>query len=139
LPGGEVTLTRVRVLWTPRWLVRHALALILITTFLGLAWWQVDRAVGGNLLSFAYAVEWPVFAGFVGYVWLREVRRALAGPDTVAGPAPADPAPRRPRRARPPAAYDDSDDPALAAYNDYLAWLNANPHASASEYPGRSS
>lgn len=129
----------MRVLVTPRWLARHALALILVTTFLGLAWWQVSRAVGGNLLSYAYAVEWPVFAGFVVYVWLREVRRVLAGPDAVADPAPADTAPRRPRRVRPAAAYDDSDDPALSAYNDYLAWLNANPHASTSEYPGRSS
>ena len=31
---------------------------------------------------------------------------------------------------------DDSDDPQLAAYNRYLAWLNANPHANPADYPG---
>ena len=34
------------------------------------------------------------------------------------------------------AAYDDSDDEQLAAYNRYLAWVNANPHAPVSKYPG---
>jgi DNA-binding transcriptional regulator of glucitol operon len=146
LPGccgaGAATLTDVRGLWTPSWLVRHALVLILVVAFLGMAWWQISRAIGGNLLSYAYAVEWPVFAGFVVYVWLREVRRELGGetspagePSAATGPGAA---PRRPARIRSQAAYDDSDDPALAAYNDYLAWLNANPHATAADYPGRS-
>ncbi|MFC7481086.1 hypothetical protein ACFQX7_15025 [Luedemannella flava] len=128
----------MRVLWTPGWIARHAAMLILVTIFLGLGWWQISRAIGGNLLSYAYAVEWPVFAGFVVYVWLREVRRALAGPPTADAPdAGQAAAPRRPARQRSQAAYDDSDDPELAAYNDYLAWLNANPHASATDYPGR--
>ncbi|GAA1756959.1 hypothetical protein [Luedemannella helvata] len=128
----------MRELWTPAWLVRHAAAIVLVAAFLGLGWWQISRALGGNLLSYAYAVEWPVFAGFVVYVWLREVRRTLRGVEpspAVAEPAP--PTPQRPRRVRSQAAYDDSDDPELAAYNDYLAWLNANPHASAADYPGR--
>jgi hypothetical protein len=33
------------------------------------------------------------------------------------------------------AAYDDSDDPQLAAYNRYLAWLAANPDRSSADYP----
>jgi hypothetical protein len=40
-------------------------------------------------------------------------------------------------RARNEAAYDDRDDPALAEYNHYLAWLNANPHKTPAEYPGQ--
>ena len=39
-------------------------------------------------------------------------------------------------RARNEAAYDDSDDHELAAYNHYLAWLNAHPQASLADYPG---
>jgi hypothetical protein len=42
----------------------------------------------------------------------------------------------RRQQARNEAAYDDSGDAELAAYNRYLAWLNANPHASPAEYPG---
>jgi hypothetical protein len=64
------------------------------------------------------------------------------------GPAPqptqdatpaAEDAPRKPivaRRARAEAAYDDRNDPELAAYNHYLGWLNANPHKAPAEYPG---
>jgi hypothetical protein len=40
------------------------------------------------------------------------------------------------RAARREAAYDDSDDPALAAYNHYLAWLNEHPNATPAQYPG---
>jgi hypothetical protein len=42
----------------------------------------------------------------------------------------------RRRRPRNEAAYDDSDDPQLAAYNHYLAWLNEHPYASPADYPG---
>jgi hypothetical protein len=143
----------VRSLLTPRWLLVHAAVVVLVIGFLLLGWWQVTRAAQGNLLSFGYAVEWPVFAGFVIFVWIREMRRFLrpqgersqgdAGdvpteraqePDVRSTPAPARTLARRPRRSE--AAYDDSDDPELAAYNHYLAWRNANPHATQADYPG---
>jgi hypothetical protein len=99
---------------TPGWVARHVLAVVLIVGFLGLGWWQLGRASAGNVLSWAYAVEWPVFAGFVAFMWVREVRLELRA-DAVAEPAehPVD------------------------AYNDYLAWLNANPGARPADYPGR--
>lgn len=51
--------------------------------------------------------------------------------------APAARSAARGRRARDSnPLYDDSDDPELAAYNRYLAWLNANPHANPADYPG---
>jgi hypothetical protein len=136
-----------------------------VITFGLLAWWQIDRARGGNALSFGYAFEWPLFALFVIFVWVKEIRRVLrdgsadgaapqapaatadsasgvldststptrtAPPRVVSGVAPPRSAPRR----RLEAAYDDSDDAQLAAYNRYLAWLNANPHASPMDYPG---
>jgi len=135
----------MRTLWTPRWLLVHAAAVILVIGFLLLCWWQVSRAVDGNMLSFGYAIEWPAFAGFVVYVWVKEARQAVRGKPE---PPPADgphrdaqeqlvtPSPVRRQRPRNEAAYDDSGDAELAAYNRYLAWLNANPHASPAEYPG---
>ena len=103
------------------------------------------------MLSFGYAVEWPAFAAFVIFVWVREMRRALREPDAATAvpsaavpPAAEQSAPRgsgvgaaTPRAVRQPRsgpAYDDSGDAELAAYNRYLAWLTANPHASRSEY-----
>ncbi len=134
----------MRRVWTPRWVLVHAAAVVLVVGFLGLGWWQVRRAAEGNTLSFGYAIEWPVFAAFVIYVWVKEIRRTLRGPaESDAGRSPASlpaPSPRpivpHPDRRRNEAAYDDSGDEALAAYNRYLAWLNENPHASPSEYPG---
>jgi hypothetical protein len=129
------------VFWTPRWLLRHALAATLIGSFLALGWWQVRRAAGGNTLSYAYAVEWPVFAGFVAFVWYQEIRRARArAPKTGDGtgarpPEPAGPPPvRSTRQARRGPAYDDSDDAQLAAYNRYLAWRAAHPDARLADY-----
>ncbi|GIJ48710.1 hypothetical protein Val02_55960 [Virgisporangium aliadipatigenens] len=124
--------------WTPGWLLRHALAVVLIGGFLGLGWWQVGRAAEGNILSYGYAVEWPVFAGFVAFVWYREVKRALAERAAARGDSgvPAAPAPLRPRRPVPVPAAPDDEDPQLAAYNRYLAWLAANPDARPSDYRG---
>lgn len=128
----------MRRLLTPRWIAVHVAVLVLVAGFLGLGWWQISRAREGNLLSFGYAVEWPVFAGFVIWFWIvemRKVRGQQPGPqeqDVRSG----EPAPTRPRRPRDERAYDDSDDPALHAYNHYLAWLSANPRRSPAAYPG---
>ncbi|HEY3011043.1 MAG TPA: hypothetical protein VGJ63_23715 [Micromonosporaceae bacterium] len=127
----------MRRLLSPAWIARHVAAVALVTGFLALAWWQFRRASGGNVLSWAYTVEWPVFAGFVAFIWYREVRDALRG-DSPASGSPTDAAAaRRPvvtaRRAVP---GDDDGDPELAAYNKYLAWLNANPQARPTDYPG---
>ena len=47
---------------------------MLVVGFLGLGWWQYTRATGGNALSWGYTFEWPVFAVFVVFIWLREVQ-----------------------------------------------------------------
>ena len=118
-------------LWTPRWILVHAAVVVLVIGMLGLCWWQVNRAASGNLLSFGYAIEWPAFAAFTVYVWIKEMRRAR-------GQAPTEPKEpvRRTAPVRTGPAYDDSGDDELAAYNRYLAWRNENPHASRSDYPG---
>jgi hypothetical protein len=143
VPG---TLDAMRWLWTPAWIARHVAMVVLVGSFLGLGWWQISRATAGNSLSWGYAVEWPIFAGFVVYVWWREVRlarRAAQGAtEPPAEPPPAAtagsrPAVRRPVRVtRVPVNASPGDDTALAAYNDYLSWLNANPGARPGDYPG---
>ncbi|MEU3456391.1 hypothetical protein ABZ671_22755 [Micromonospora sp. NPDC006766] len=139
----------MRRLWTPAWIARHVAMVVLVVGFLGLGWWQVTRAAEGNALSFGYAIEWPVFAGFVVFVWWREVRHTLRGtpaerptpaPPAAAGsePATAIPAVRRPVRvSRVPAApAAGAEDGELAEYNRYLSWLNANPGTKPGDYPG---
>jgi hypothetical protein len=163
--GGRPAGQRWRRLLTRGWLAAHVLALLFVAACLGLGWWQIGRAAAGNLLSYGYAIQWPAFAVFAVWVWIVEARKALREPeaaspvsdasgadatgadatssDATGSDAPAanasdarsQPAWSR-RRPRNEAAYDDSDDPALAAYNHYLAWLNANPHASPADYPG---
>ncbi|MEU9508285.1 hypothetical protein AB0D32_18645 [Micromonospora sp. NPDC048170] len=140
-------------LWTPAWIARHVAMVVLVTGFLALGWWQVSRAAAGNAISWGYAVEWPIFACFVVFVWWREVRHTLRGPapaapeeaSPAAGTRPADapeaaaprPVVRRPVRvARVPAAVGGVEDGDLAAYNHYLQWLNDNPGAKPGDYPG---
>jgi hypothetical protein len=132
-------------LWTPAWIARHVLALVLIAFCLAMGWWQLSRAAGGNTLSWGYTLEWPVFAGFVGFLWWREVQLARRGGRAPAAPERQEPqsvrrpgAPvtlSRPVRVAVPAAPAE-DDAELAAYNDYLAWLAAHPAAHPVDYPG---
>ena len=152
----------MRRLWTPAWIARHVAMVVLVAAFLGLGWWQVTRAAGGNAISWGYAVEWPVFAGFVVYVWWREVRHELRSARTAAaadaGRRPERRPARRPEADAPPPAATTGAAPAvrrpvrvvrvpaapptpprttdLAAYNHYLSWLNANPGARPGDYPG---
>ncbi|MFI7598955.1 hypothetical protein [Actinoplanes sp. NPDC049681] len=139
----------MRALWTPAWIARHVVALVLVAGFLALGWWQFSRATGGNTLSWGYTFEWPVFALFVVFLWVREVQQELrAGrpapeePTEPPAAAPGDDAPvtvRRPVRVPVAPQAVPADDPELDAYNDYLAWLNAHPGARPGDYPGRKS
>jgi DNA-binding transcriptional regulator of glucitol operon len=107
----------VRRFFTPGWLGLHLIAIVLIGVFLLAGWWQLTRAQGGNLQSWAYVIEWPMFAIFVVAMWVRMVRDELRGEK---------PEPRSivPGRAAPQVEIDDENDEELAAYNRRLARLN---------------
>ncbi|MEV6523267.1 hypothetical protein AB0M43_15050 [Longispora sp. NPDC051575] len=85
----------MRRLLTPRWLLVHLLAVAAVAAMLALGWWQLGRARDGNALSIGYSLEWPVFAAFVVFVWVKSVRRELregAVSGAASGPGSADPA-----------------------------------------------
>lgn len=110
-------------------------------------WWQVDRALSGNELSWAYVFEWPIFAGYAAYMWWRLIhdQTPAATPREPLEPAhldgeqgaeysqpiqvgPIDDAAGRQCGSVPSgAAIDDYDDPEeqeREAYNRYLADLH---------------
>lgn len=64
---------------------------------------ELDRAVSGNTLSWAYVFEWPIFSGYAIYMWRRLLREEIGKND----PSPRDPNPA-------PA------DLSLDRYNEYL-------------------
>jgi DNA-binding transcriptional regulator of glucitol operon len=107
----------VRRFFTPGWLGLHLIAIVLIGVFLLAGWWQLTRAQGGNLQSWAYVIEWPMFAVFVVAMWVRMVRDELRGETRETRTVV-------PSRAAPQVEIDDEDDEELAAYNRRLARLN---------------
>jgi DNA-binding transcriptional regulator of glucitol operon len=121
----------VRRLLSPRWLALHVLAVGLVAACLRLGWWQWQRAGEGNLRSLGYALEWPFFAAFVVLLWAYLVRDALRGSrrDERVATSTDDPesallAPDPRLAAARRQAAEETDDE-LAAYNEYLARLNA--------------
>jgi len=109
----------LRLLVTPRWLVRH----VLLAGALGVCWWlgrwQLGRAFDrDSLLNWSYALEWFLFAGFSVLCWgwlLRDELRGDRSDDEPPAPAVEQP------RAQP---VSEEEDPELAAYNRMLADLN---------------
>jgi hypothetical protein len=121
----------VRRFFTPRWVLGHVLALAGVAVCLLAGRWQYQRATAGNMLSWAYTVQWPLFAVFVGFLWVRAVRDARG----TSAPRPSPP-PLRPRVPQPTPVLDSDDDPELAQYNRMLAWLAADPDRRPSDFPG---
>jgi DNA-binding transcriptional regulator of glucitol operon len=112
-----------RLLLSPSWLVRHLLALGLVVAFILLGRWQWHRAESGNGLSFAYTVEWPLFAAFVAFFWWKMLHFELHPPQEQVEPEiDEEVAPAEVSSQQPP--IDDASDPELAAYNRYLADLD---------------
>lgn len=128
---------------------RPALIVFVVVAFLaclGLGYWQWTRfqSGGGTYQNLGYALQWPLFAGFVIWAYVRFVRLekeavedSASSSEVAESSADSTPnaRPRRPKAAapreipagllpeRPKAARDD--DPELAEYNKYLADLHA--------------
>jgi len=94
--------------------------LVVVPTFAALCDWQVQRALAGNELSWAYVFEWPFFAGYAVFVWWKLVHETLVPAD---GPASVI-APAGPLETGPAPAESTEQDAELDAYNRYLAELH---------------
>ena len=116
-----------RLLLTPRWLVRHVIAVALVITFLRLGWWQWTRAESGNVLSYGYTFEWPLFALFVMFMWWKMLHFERRPPTPEEARRRREPVPKKARRPPAPPApapsADEEPDEELDAYNRYLAAL----------------
>jgi hypothetical protein len=115
---------------SPRWLAWHAFAVAAAWGMLWLGDWQFHRAEGGNALSWAYTIEWPIFTLFGVIFWSKTIIdewRRLSAPAAAAGTALAAAGGLvLPAGAHTPGmAEETADDPELAAYNAYLARLNS--------------
>ena len=101
----------------------HLVVLALAAAMVGLGLWQYHRAEDRHSLqNYSYAAEWVLFACFTVVAYIKLAR------DEVRGTVPKRPAVPRslPLVARPAAVpVSDEQDPELAAYNRYLAALNA--------------
>jgi hypothetical protein len=129
-----------------RWLSRRAVSLhfailVFVPGCAVAAWWQINRAAGGNQLSYLYSVLWPAFGILSVYFWWMLIhtdydsaglkgmlrQQAVAAPDDGRTPEAVPPAPG----AGVAVASADSpsvsieEDPELAAYNARLAALAA--------------
>jgi len=122
VPSGG-TLESVRRFFTPGWLGLHALAITLFVTFLWFGWWQLSRAQEGNDRSWAYVFEWPVFAIFVVVMWIKMIRDELNDDGESHEPPPL--RPEGPSAKEEIIRAQEEEDEELAAYNRYLARLNA--------------
>ncbi|MFL6125161.1 hypothetical protein [Actinophytocola sp.] len=123
------------------------LCVLSVVVCVGLAWWQWQRFEnGGTWQNLGYVLQWPLFGLFPAFMFwrlhkLRAQERSTADhalitraagdpPDAPAAP----PAPERVESHQPPPREPDGsnarqdghdEDPELAAYNRYLAQLNA--------------
>jgi hypothetical protein len=91
---------------------------VTVPAFLALGWWQLTRALSGNSLSWAYTFEWPLFAGYLVWVW-RRLLREEGGPVAGEGGSGTE----APGAEGDTGAAAEEEDEELAAYNRYLAAL----------------
>ena len=106
-------------LLTPKWLLLHVLVAVLFVATFFLGYWQLTKAeAGGGAVNWSYALQWPLY-GFMGLgFYLRMVRDELRRDPSDDEPGTSVVLYQRPR-------IDTTGDPELAAYNAYLAELNA--------------
>jgi hypothetical protein len=134
--SGTQAARRWRFLYTPKWLGWHLLIAASVVGMLWLGDWQLRRAEAGNALSWAYTFEWPLFAIFAVFFWVKTIRDEAHLDDAdeaapaagISLPAGARPAPASAAGVSvtgvEAAEPGEPEDPDLAAYNAYLARLS---------------
>ena len=88
--------------------VRQLLAGLLLAELICLSAFvlELSRALSGNVLSWAYVVEWPVLGAYAIYMWRKLLREeSLLRPEVVV-----------------PSSQEDRQ---LTAYNEYLARIHS--------------
>lgn len=144
----------VRTWFSRRALLLHLTVLTVVPTFLGLAWWQLHRALGGNELSWAYTFEWPFFAGYAVFVWWkllhdqdvpfarrrqqpvsRPVGWALQGSTKASGTTPTSPTPTSPAPTSTPSASTATAAAAASVPSTAPATATANATGTAAAAP----
>lgn len=115
-PGSvDVVLRR---LLTPRWLLGLVLSLAGAAGMIRLGYWQLGRGEENNSIqNYSYAVEWVLFAAFTVFCFVKLLRDDGEQPEDADVPTSV--------VLPPPALAPEPDDDELAAYNAYLARLNA--------------
>lgn len=91
---------------------------------LALAWWQWTRfeSASGSFQNLGYAMQWPLFAGFVVYAYYKFVRYEDAPPEPVKRDVMTE-IPDGLLPEKPTSTSHSDDDPELREYNAYLAEL----------------
>jgi hypothetical protein len=125
----------VRRLLGPKWWLLHVFVLAAVLVMLRLGLWQWHRAnsASGGIQNYAYAFQWPVFACFAVFLWVRtlheELRRPAAGRRTASvADMPEAEIIRQPGLRvgiRTPPIEVDADDAELVAWNARFAALSA--------------
>ncbi len=107
-------------------IVLHICLVFWIAMCVSAAWWQVGRAVGGNSLSFLYAIEWPCFAvlGVLGWYAMLNMEKVTEHEEAVRREYEEN---MRAEALAARRAAAEQEDPTLAAYNDHLAELATQP------------
>jgi DNA-binding transcriptional regulator of glucitol operon len=125
-------LRRYRFALRPGWVVFHLFTVAAVVAMVLLGRWQlhVSESKHFNLQNFGYSIQWWLFSAFALFFWWRIVRDTARRRDQEAQPTPAEPAdpaaePVAYRRYVMPTTPQPTDDPTLAAYNEYLASLAA--------------
>lgn len=119
---------------TWRWCLAHLVLVVAVLVMLRLGQWQWDRANSptGGLQNYAYALQWPLFAVFALFVYVKTMREEGRRTGVAASAARLDPSLSGVRRedgvrvgVSTPAVSVDDDDVETQEWNARLAALNA--------------
>jgi DNA-binding transcriptional regulator of glucitol operon len=129
LPAYPEGVRRYRFVLRPGWLLLHVFTVAAVITMILLGRWQlhVSERKHFDIQNFGYTIQWWLFSAFTCFFWWRIVRDAARRRSGLAEPEAeqVEPQPVAYRRYVMPTAPAATDDPQLAAYNEYLAQLDA--------------